>query len=132
MRLGSKRYLPVIFVMAAALAGCAGLGRIQTTSVRSGNHHIVSIEAGRFYFRPNEIHVDKPGSLTIEIENTSASQENFTLKGPRWHTLESIDLPPHQTTIINVKFHMSGIYQFYCNRTLHSFLGMNGQISVGK
>lgn len=132
MRPGSKRLLIVIFVMAAALAGCAGGGRIQAVAVRSGNHGFLAIQAGRFYFWPNAIRVNKPGPLAVEITNVSGSQQNFTLKDPMYNTLENVDLPAGETTIINVEFPMPGVYQFYCNLALHSLLGMNGQISVGK
>ncbi|MDA8306968.1 MAG: cupredoxin domain-containing protein [Deltaproteobacteria bacterium] len=132
MRPASKRSLIMIFVMAAALGGCAGFGRIQTARVKSGKLSVLPIEADRFYFWPNEIRVDKPGPLAIEIKNVSPWWQNFTLKDPTWKTLESVNLPPHETTIIDVKLSMPGVYQFYCNRTLHTFFGMNGQIFVGK
>lgn len=132
MRPSSKRSLILIFVMAAALAGCAGGGRIQTASVRSGEHGILQIETGRFYFWPNEIRVDKPGPLAIEIRNVSGSRQNFTLKDPRYNTVERVDIPPGESTIINVALGIPGVYQFYCDKSLHSFLGMNGQISVGQ
>lgn len=122
----------MIFVLAAALAGCAGGGNIQTAAVQSGNQHILSIAAGRLHFWPNEISVDKPGSLTLEITNVTGAVQNFTLKDTTYKTVENVNVPPGTTTIINVDFPVCGIYQFYSNLTLRSYLGMNGQISVGQ
>ncbi|MDR3553208.1 MAG: cupredoxin domain-containing protein [Syntrophobacteraceae bacterium] len=132
MRPGSKRSLILIFVMAAALAGCAGGGRIQNAEVRSGSLSVLPIEAGSFYFTPNEICIDKPGPLTIEVNNVSGAQQNFTLKDPKWETLESVAIAAGETARIHVEFCMPGVYQFYCGKTLKSFVGMNGQISVGR
>jgi uncharacterized cupredoxin-like copper-binding protein len=132
MRPGSKRSLILIFVMAAVLAGCAGGGRIQNAAVRSGTLSVLPIQAGAFYFAPNEISVDKPGPLIIEVSNVSGSQQNFTLKDPKWETLESVAIPAGGTARIDVQFCMPGVYQFYCGKTLKSLLGMNGQISVGR
>jgi uncharacterized cupredoxin-like copper-binding protein len=129
MRPFSKRALLVVFVMIGVLAGCVGGGSVQTAAVRSGSLGRVSIEAGKFYFWPNEIRVDKPGPLRVEIENVSGSPQNFTLKDPAWNTLENIDLPAGKTAI-TLELHQPGIYQFYCNKALHSLLGMNGQIYV--
>ncbi|MGC9195907.1 MAG: cupredoxin domain-containing protein [Syntrophobacteraceae bacterium] len=126
----SKRSLSVVFVMVAALAGCVGGGSVQTAAVRSGNLGVLSIEAGKFYFWPNEIRVDKPGPLSVQIRNVSGSGQNFTLEDPAWNILENIDLPAGKTTSINLELHEPGIYQFYCNKALHSFFGMNGQIYV--
>jgi plastocyanin len=132
MRPGSKRSLVLILVMAAVLAGCAGGGRIQNAEVRSGTLSVLPIEAGAFYFAPNEISVDKPGPLILEVSNVSGSQQNFTLKDPKWETLESVAIPAGGTARIDVLFCMPGVYQFYCGKTLKSLLGMNGQIFVGR
>lgn len=116
--------------MVAALAGCVGGGNVQTAAVRSGNLSVLSIEAGRLYFWPNEIRVNKPGPVRLEINNVSGSRQNFTLQDPEWNTLENIELPAGKTTSIDLKLNQPGIYQFYCNKALHSLLGMNGQIYV--
>jgi uncharacterized cupredoxin-like copper-binding protein len=126
-----KQWFVVFFVMALALAGCAGGGRVEST-VRSGRLAVLPIQAGYLYFWPNAIRVDKPGPLAVTIKNVSDGPQNFTLKAPRWHTVESVDLPAGETTTINVEFSTPGVYQFYCNRTMRSLLGMNGQISVGE
>ena len=131
MRPGLKRSFFTIFAAAALLFGCAG-GGIQTACVRSGNPGVLPIRAGDFYFRPNTIRVDKPGPLAVAVENLSCFRQNFTLKDPGWKTLESVDLPPGGTATINVDFCMPGVYRFYCNRTLGTVVGMNGQIYVGE
>ncbi len=132
MRSRSKRSLVMVIALVAALAGCAGGGNIQTASVQSGNQDILAIVAGRFRFWPNAISVDKPGPLTLEIKNVTGSVQNFTLKDTTYKTIENVNVPPGTTTIINVDFPVRGVYQFYSNLTLRSFVGMNGQISVGQ
>ncbi len=132
MRPGPKLSLTVIFVMAATLAGCIGGGRIQTAALRSGKLSVLPIQAGANYFWPNEIRVDKPGPLRVQINNVSGRVQNFTLKDPAWNTMESVDIAPGQTATVEVEFHSPGVYQFFCNKAFLSLLGMNGQIYIGE
>jgi plastocyanin len=132
MRPDSKRSVFVILVVIAALVGCAGRGRVQTAAPMSSGGSMITIEAGNYKFSPNEIRVEKPGLLAIEVKNVSGSELNFTLKDLRGKILKSIDPHPGGSVIVNVELPEPGVYTFYCNKTFHSTLGMHGQIIVGR
>jgi plastocyanin len=132
MRPDSKRSVFVILVVIAALAGCADKGKVQTAAPMSSGGSIITIEADSYKFSPNKIQVEKPGLLGIEVRNVSRSQVNFTLKDIHGKILKSIDPHPGGSVIVNVELPEPGVYTFYCNKALHSTLGMHGQITVGR
>ncbi len=132
MRPDSKRSVFVILVVIAALAGCAGKGKVQTAAPMSSGGSMITIEADGHKFSPNKIGVEKPGLLGIEVRNFTGSQINFTLKDPHGKILKSIDPHPDGSVIVNVELPEPGVYTFYSNKTLHSTLGMHGQITVGR
>ncbi|MGA2027035.1 MAG: cupredoxin domain-containing protein [Syntrophobacteraceae bacterium] len=132
MRPDSKRSVFVILVVIAALAGCADKGKVQTAAPMSSGGSIITIEADSHKFSPNKIQVEKPGLLGIEVRNVSRSQVNFTLKDIHGKILKSIDPHPGGSVIVNVELPEPGVYTFYCNKALHSTLGMHGQITVGR
>ncbi len=131
MRPDSKRSVFVILVVIAALAGCAG-SKVQTAAPMSSGGSVITIEAGNYRFSPNEIRVEKPGLLAIEVKNVSGSENNFTLKDLHGKILKSLDPHPGGSVIVNVELPEPGVYIFYCNKTFHSNLGMHGQIIVGR
>ena len=132
MRLDSKRSVFVIFVVIAALAGCADKGKVQTAAPMSSGGSMITIEAGNYKFSPQEIRVEKPGLLAIEVKNVSGTEQNFTLKDLRGKVLKSVDPHPGGSVIFNVELPEPGVYTFYCHKTFHSTLGMHGQIIVGR
>ncbi|MGO9019454.1 MAG: cupredoxin domain-containing protein [Syntrophobacteraceae bacterium] len=132
MRPDSKGSVFVILVVIAALAGCAGRGKVQTAAPMSSGGNMITIEAGNYKFSPNEIHVQKPGLVAIEVKNVSHSVHNFTLKDLRGKILKSVDPHPGGSVIFNVELPEPGVYKFYCNKTFHSTLGMRGKIIVGR
>ena len=129
---GSKRSAFVILVVVAALAGCAGGGKVETAVSTSSGGSTITIEAGSYNFSPNEIRVEKPGMLAIEVKNASGSEHNFTIKDLGGNILKSVDLRPGGSDIVDVQLPAPGVYKFYCDKTFHSTLGMNGQIIVGR
>ena len=132
MRPDSKRSVFVILVAIAALAACAGRGKVQTAAPMSGGGSMITIEASNYKFSPNKIRVEKPGLLGIEIKNVSGSQQNFTLKDLHGKIIKSVDPHPRGSVIVNVELPEPGVYTFYSNKTFHSTLGMHGQIIVGR
>ncbi len=129
MSIKIKGFASFILVVTIALAGCGGRGKVQTAHSMSSGGSLISIEAKSYSFSPNEIRV-RPGLLAIEIKNVSASRHNFTLKDPRGKILKSVDVKPKTSVIINVELPASGTYEFDCNRTFHTTLGMKGRIVV--
>ena len=94
MRLNSKKSVFVILVVIAAIAGCAGRTGPKPSAPMSSGGSMIAIEARGFKFSPNEIRVEKPGLLAIEIKNASGSAHNFTLKDPRGNVLKNRDINP--------------------------------------
>jgi plastocyanin len=132
MRTNSKISVLAALLMIAVLAGCAGKGKVVNASPMSGGGSMISIQAVKHSFSPNDIHVDKPGLLAIEVRNVSGSEHNFTLKDTRGKVLKSMDIRPAGSIIINVELPDPGVYRFYCNKSFHASLGMKGQIVVGR
>ena len=132
MRPDSKGSVFVILVVIAALAGCAGGGKVQTAAPMGSGGSMITIEAGNYKFSPQEIRVEKPGLLAIEVKNVSGTEQNFTLKDLRGKVLKSVDPHPGGSVIFNVELPEPGVYTFYCHKTFHSTLGMHGQIIVGR
>jgi plastocyanin len=130
MSLNSKKSVFAILVVIAAIAGCAGR-TVKTAAPMSSGGSMIAIEARGFKFSPNEIRVEKPGLLAIEMKNVSGSVQNFTLKDPRGNVLKNRDISPGGAVIVNVELHDPGVYQFYCNKYFHSAMGMKGRIVVG-
>lgn len=131
MGLTSKKSIFVILVVIAALAGCAGK-TVQTAAPMSQGGSIIEIKAGSFKFSPNEIQVEKPGLLAIEIKNVSGSEKNFTLKDPRGKVLKSRNISSGGSVIVNVELADPAVYEFYCDKIFKSALGMKGRIIVGR
>ena len=132
MRPYSKKSVFVILVVIAALAGYAGRGMAQSATPKSSGESTIAIEASNHKFSPNKIRVEKPGQLTIEVKNVSGSEHNFTLKDSSGKILKSVDFRSGASVTVNVQLPEPGVYKFYCDKPLHSTLGMNGQIIVGR
>jgi plastocyanin len=123
-------YLVLIVLMVGVVAGCAGGGHVRTEAAPLANgSNLVTIEAGSYKFKPNEIRVAKPGTLVLEIKNVSGSEHNFTLKNSRGEILKSLNIRAKATAISNVDLE-PGTYQFNCDKKFHAKLGMKGQIIV--
>ncbi|SPF33778.1 exported hypothetical protein [Syntrophobacter sp. SbD1] len=132
MRSDSRKSAFLILVVIAVMAGCAGGVKVQTSAPMSNGGSMIAISASNFKFSPNEVRVEKPGLLAIEIKNVSGTKHNFTLKDLRGKILKATDLQPGGSVIVNVELPEPGVYNFFCNKTFHSTLGMNGKIIVGQ
>jgi hypothetical protein len=128
----SKKSVFVILVVVAAIAGCAGQGKVQSAAPMSSGGSIISIEASGSKFSPNVIRVEKPGLLAIEIKNVSGSERNFTLRDLNGQILKSVKINPRGSVIVNVELPQLGVYKFYGKKTFGSMVGMKGQIIVGR
>ncbi len=115
--------------LAVILSGCAG-SRVQSTAPMASGGSIILVEAHNYSFVPNEIKVGEPGLLALEIRNMTGSKHNFTIMDPRGKTIKSIDIRSHASSIFNLDLTEPGSYPFYCNKFLHSTLGMKGRIVV--
>ncbi len=117
-------YLIVIL----AVTGCAGVQK-KPVVLGPGEKTLV-IKASSFKFEPNYIKASQGDTLTINVENTSSMEHNLTIKSPKGSTLANVNLPGNKTTSLKVSLAEPGTYRFYCDKPLHSSLGMKGEIEA--
>ncbi len=117
--------------MGVLLAGCFSL---QPQIVLSGKESkkVVGLKAESFKFEPNNIRVFEGDTVLFRIENSSDSAHNFTITDPQQQVLQSVALPAKKEVDLNVSFEESGVYEFYCDKPLHSSFGMKGRVEVVK
>ena len=129
-----KRMSKVFFECVAIgllLAGCASLQPQVAVSGKEGEK-VVALKAESFKFMPNNIKAFEGDTVLFRIENNSASAHNFTITNPQRQILKSVALPANKTVDISVSFAGPGVYEFYCDKPLHSSFGMKGQVEVVK
>src|SRR5271169_2284057 len=119
----------ICVVMVLLLAGCAGLQPQVALGEKEGEK-VLDLKADSFKFGPNNIKAFEGDTVLFRIENSSDSAHNFTITNPQKQVLNSIALPARKTVDIKVSFTDPGIYEFYCDKPLHSSFGMKGQVEV--
>ena len=116
-------------VLLALSAGCA----TKTTSfaVPGGpGEQVVAIEASSFAFSPNRITAPAGSQLLLTVTNRAGMDHNLTLVDAADNHLLDLDLPVGATVSANIRIEQQGEYRFYCNKPLHSTLGMKGVLVV--
>jgi plastocyanin len=129
-----KKMPGLIAVWAAVIlliTGCAGL-QPQVALSEKESKKVVEMKAESFKFEPNNIKAYGGDTLIFRIENSSVMAHNFTITNPQQQILRSVDLPAGKMTEVRVTFAEPGIYVFYCDKPLHSSLGMKGRVEVVK
>ena len=112
------------------LKGVLSSQNSEGVATGEGNN-VIHLKASSFEFEPNNIRIPKPGPLTVEVENISGIEHNFTIKNPEGQVLKSFVLSPKETISETLNLTDIGNYEFYCDKTFHATLGMKGQIQVG-
>ncbi len=125
------KVIVICTVIALLFAGCASL---QPQVILSANESekVVELKAESFKFEPNNIRAFEGDTILFRIENTSDSAHNFTIINPQQEILKSVALPAKKAVDIKVFFAGLGVYEFYCDKPLHSSFGMKGQVEVVK
>lgn len=118
-------------VIVLLIAGCAGLQPQVALSEKEGEK-VVELKAESFKFEPNNIRAFEGDAVVFRIENVSDSAHNFTIIDPQQQILQSVALPAGKTIDIKVSLAKPGVYEFYCDKPLHSSFGMKGQVEVVK
>jgi len=118
-------------VMVLLLAGCVSL-QPQVALSEKESEKVVELKAESFKFGPNNIRAFEGDTILFRIENSSDSAHNFTITNPQHQILKSVALPAKKSVDINVSFGEPGVYEFYCDKPLHSSFGMKGQVEVVK
>ncbi len=115
-----------LFVLLLAVGGCAG----QKAVTLERGQKTVSMKASDFKFDPNLLKAQKGEVFNIQVENVSGITHNLTVKNPEGKLLADIDIPPKGTATAKINLPEPGTYPFYCNKPLHSTIGMKGKIEV--
>ncbi len=115
------------FLVLAALSACAG-GQKTPTLVKPGG--VLTMKMDSYSFDPNYIRARPGDVLTINLQNVSGREHNLTIKDPQGKTILSQDVPSRSTATVKVDLPAPGIYDFHCDKTGHSTLGMKGRIEV--
>jgi uncharacterized cupredoxin-like copper-binding protein/sugar lactone lactonase YvrE len=85
----------------------------------------VTMEAGDFYFKPQDVKIPANTVVTFKITNVAQIPHNFSIDA-----LEiSVALPPGTTQDVTVNA-PAGTYPFYCNLPGHRAAGMKGTLTV--
>lgn len=111
-----------------AVAECASVQKKPMVLGPGEKTLVMKVES--FKFEPNDIKAHRGDVLTVKLENIASVQHNLTIKTPQGTTLMSVDIPAKDTVSIRVDLTEIGIYHFYCDKSLHSTLGMKGEIEV--
>jgi plastocyanin len=127
----NKRIVLILLTVSVFLLflSCAGL-QTQVKLDEGKKENTVDIRASNFKFEPNNLLTYEGNTILFRIENVTISEHNFTLTDPEGAVIESVDIPRNKTAEINVTFSRPGMYNFYCDKPLHSTLGMKGQVEV--
>jgi plastocyanin len=123
-------WLGICLSFALAAAGCAGKGAPMKMTAGGPGKKTVAIEASNFEFKPSSIQTLKGDTLVLKISNTSSTVHNFTIKNLKGGVLKSVELPGNQTVSVEIAFPEVGIYEFYCDKTFHSTMGMKGSVEA--
>jgi len=128
--LGKQPLLVLATGVLFSLWSCSHLQAPVTPTASEGKTKIVEMAASSFEFDPNNIEATQGDLLVIVVTNRSSLSHNLTITDPQGRVIQSVDLPAQQTARVELSLALAGTYDFYCNKPLHSTLGMKGQIRV--
>jgi plastocyanin len=122
----------VLFAIAVLLIpGCASR-QPQVGAVIVQGEKTIEMKASSFNFEPNNIRASQGDTIVLNVTNISGNKHNFTIKDPNGKILQSVDLLPNKTEHVKISFPEQGTYTFYCDKPLHSTMGMTGSIEVDR
>ena len=111
-------------------SGCAGPQGPGEVLLLDSGKNTIHLKADNFAFEPSKIEVRGTGGIVIQVENVSDTEHNLTVKDINGGKMESVDLPPNTTKVLEIDLTEPGIYEFYCDKTFHKTMGMKGTIQV--
>ncbi len=127
MRTSLAKLLCYFVLLLVTVSACA---RVQKTPTLAQPGGVLTMKIDNYSFDPNYIRARDGDVLTINLQNVSGSVHNLTIKNPQGKTILSQDVPPRSTATVKVDLPAPGIYDFHCDKTGHSTLGMKGRIEV--
>ena len=128
--LGKHLLLALATGLLFSLSTCSHLQAPVTPTSSEGKTKVVEMAASSFAFDPNNIEASQGDLLVILVTNRSSISHNLTITDPQGRMIQSVELPGNQTARVELSLALAGTYDFYCNKPLHSTLGMRGQIRV--
>ncbi len=110
----------------AVTATPAPAGSESATAVMENGAQTITIDAGNFYFKPNEIRVKAGTPVKITLNNVQGFHD---------FVIEELDVKSQQITANNkttVEFTPTekGSYEYYCSVGQHRQMGMKGMLIV--
>ena len=124
MRISYLLLLPFLL-----LPACATKQTVVSVTPEDGTA-LVLIEARSFSFIPTVIRARQGDHLLLRVINLANTAHNLTVKNPSGEIVQGVDLPAGQTVEIPVHLNEAGTWPYYCDRPLHTPLGMNGTIEA--
>ncbi len=110
-------------------AGCAGVH--EPVDVQAGTgEQTVALKVSSFDFQPNHIVAKTGTTLALNVQSDSVMTHNLTIKAPDGAVLASVDIPSKGNVTVKVPLEKAGVYEFYCDKPMHTTLGMKGRIEA--
>lgn len=129
--LPSGRVMGYAAAILLLLAGCGGRKQaINVTAAAPGEKVQVDVKASNFAFDPAVINAQKGQTLVLNVTNVTGEAHNITVKDPSGKVIKEEDIPARQTITVEIPLQTAGVYPLYCDKPLHSTLGMKGRIEV--
>lgn len=85
----------------------------------------IEMEAGDFYFKPNDVSIPANTAVTFAIKNGSPLPHNFSIDELK----VSIYMQPGETGKVTIKA-AAGTFEYYCDLPGHKEAGMFGKLTV--
>ncbi len=127
MRMSSAKLLCYLFLLLLAVAACA---RVQKTPTVAQSGGTLTMKIDSYSYDPNYIRARQGDVLTINLQNVSGSEHNLTIKDPKGKIILSQNVPARSNATVKIDLPVPGVYEFHCDKTGHSALGMKGRIEV--
>ena len=125
-----SRIVPIaVVLLMLTVAGCAGRKTAFIVPEGAGEK-TVALEVSSFRFEPNAIEAHAGDRLLLRMHNSAVMGHNLTVTDPGGKILLAIDLPPGKTTEAVLALGQAGEYRFYCDKPMHTSMGMSGTITT--
>lgn len=125
--------LSAVLIAALFTSACGGGGNNVSENNNQGNQQqqgtqakTINVESGEFYFKPNEITVNKGETVTLVVKNGGSVKHNISID----EFNVSRDYGPNETVRVTFTPNKTGDFKIYCNQPGHTESGMVGTLTV--
>ncbi len=120
----------VLLAALVVIASCAGTQAPVGVRTTERGEKSITITASSFKFEPSNIEARQGDVLIINVENISSMDHNFSIKDRQGEIMMSADVRGKETIQVKMRLKKPGTYEFFCDKPLHSTLGMKGTLEV--